>query len=274
MSSPNPDAGTTSVRSKKRWTGERGKLRVATEVLYCGIFYALYSAVRNSQGSHRGARNQAFTNAKRVIRWEKSLALYFERPAQQAFLGAKWFLQALNTWYGTAHFVVTFIAFAWCFSRRPDRYRRIRNTIGVMTACALVGFAFFPLMPPRLLPASYGFVDSLKTFGGPWSFDSGAVAQVSNQYAAMPSLHFGWSTWCTYTLWPWANNARSTAGRWVRRIALILYPASTLFTIVVTANHYVLDAAGGVVVFLIGRFAGHWLDRAAIIDRVRLRKVE
>lgn len=261
----------SSTRPKARWTGERGKLRVATEVLYCGAFYALYTVVRNSQGSNRGSKQQAFTNAERIIRWEKALAMYFERQAQEAFLGAKWLFQFLNTWYGTAHFIVTFIAFAWCFLRRPDRYRRVRNTIGVMTALALIGFAFFPLMPPRLLPLSYGYVDSLKTFGGPWSFESGPVAKVSNQYAAMPSLHFGWSTWCTYTLWPWAQNARTGARRWIRFALLVAYPFVTLFAIVVTANHYVLDAAGGLVVFAIGLWVGKWIDRAAVIDRVRLR---
>jgi PAP2 superfamily len=261
----------SSTRPKAQWTGERGKLRVATEVIYCGAFYALYTMIRNTQGSNRGSKQQAFTNAKRIIRWEKALSMYFERRAQTAFLDAKWLFQFLNTWYGTAHFIVTFAAFAWCFVRRPQRYRRVRNTIGVMTALALIGFAFFPLMPPRLLPASYGYVDSLKTFGGPWSFESGPVARVSNQYAAMPSLHFGWSTWCTYTLWPWAMTARSKAGQWFRGALLVLYPAVTLFAIVVTANHYVLDAAGGVVVFVIGLWVGKWIDRAAVIDRVRLR---
>ena len=255
------------------WSGERGKLRFSTEVLYCLGFYGLYWAVRNRQGSHRGSKNQAYTNALRVIRWEKPLALNFEHAAQKVFLGSKLFFQVLNTYYGSAHFIVTIVALIWCFSKRKDRYRRIRNALAVMTACALIGFAFFPLMPPRLLPSSYGYVDSLKVFGGPWSFDSGPAARVSNQYAAMPSLHFGWSSWCTYTLWPWASTAKSRFGRWLRRLFLVGYPLSTLFTIVVTANHYVLDAAGGAVVFAVGIVVGRWLDHAAIVDRLRMRKV-
>jgi PAP2 superfamily len=257
-------------RPKARWTGERGRLLWWTEIIYCGAFYGAYSAVRNLQGSNRNSTEQAFTNAQRIVRWEKLLGIYVERPMQQAFIGARWLFQSLNTWYGTAHFVVTFVAFAWCFVRRPDRYRRIRNTIGIMTAAALIGFAFFPLMPPRLLPASYGYVDSLKIFGGPWSFDSGPMAKVSNQFAAMPSLHFGWSSWCVYSLWPWAESGVGRR-RWFRRIVLLLYPLSTLFTIVVTANHYILDAAGGFAAFLFGVYAGNWLDRAAVVDRIRLR---
>lgn len=260
-----------STSTKARWTGERGRLLWWTEILYCGVFYIAYSWVRNQQGSNRGAEQQAFTNAKRVIRWEEALGLYIEKPIQAAFLGADSLLKVLNTWYGTAHFVVTFTGFAWCFIRRPERYRRIRNTIGVMTGLALIGFAFFPLMPPRLLPASYGYVDSLKAFGGPWSFDSGAAAMVSNQYAAMPSLHFGWSSWCVYSLWPWAMTARSRVGRWARAMLLLLYPMSTLFTIVVTANHYILDAVGGALAFAVAVVAGKWLDRAALIDRARMR---
>ena len=130
---------------------------------------------------------------------------------------------------------------------------------------ALIGFAFFPLMPPRLLPTSYGFVDTLHVFGGPWSFDSGPVAKASNQYAAMPSLHFGWASWCTATFWPWATTR-------CRRVLLVLYPFVTLFAIVVTANHYSLDALGGFVTFLIGSWLGLQLVRLDPVGRSRRRK--
>ena len=250
------------------WTGRRGKLHIWSEVVYIVAFYSIYSLIRNTQGSGRDAHGQAFTNAERVIRWEKSLHLFHEEPWQARFLGMDWLMKLLNTWYGTAHFFVTIVALVWAFKRMPARYRSVRNALGFATATALIGFAFFPLTPPRLLPSSYNFVDTLKVYGGPWSFDSGAVAKMSNQYAAMPSLHFGWSSWVVYALWPWA---RTGAQRLAKTVLLLLYPLSTLFTIVVTGNHYILDAAGGFAVFAAGIVLGRLLDRAAVVDRVRLR---
>ena len=241
------------------------RLRFWHEVVYIGLFYGLYWIVRNLHGSARDARNQAFTNAKRVIRVEELFGIWHEESIQEPFLRSKVFIQFLNTWYGVAHFVVTIAALVWCFRAMPERYRLARNGLAFVTALALIGFAFFPLMPPRLLPASYGFVDTLKVFGGPWSFESGPVAKASNQYAAMPSLHFGWASWCTATFWPWATTT-------ARKALIVFYPVLTLFAIVVTANHYSLDALGGFVTFVIGAWLGLKLVRADVIERVRARR--
>jgi len=176
------------------------------------------------------------------------------------FLHWKVFLQFWDVYYGTFHFIVTIFALVWLFKRMPERYPQWRNTLACTTALALVGFAFFPLMPPRLLPEHYGFVDTLQRFGGLWSFDSGTMQKISNQYAAMPSLHFAWSSWSALVLLP---GVRKPA----LRALLIVYPFVTLFAIVVTANHYWLDAAGGAFVLTVGytvaRFATPYLSTRA-----------
>jgi hypothetical protein len=100
-------------------------------------------------------------------------------------------------------------------------------------------------MPPRLLPSSYGFVDTLDKIGGLWSFDSGAMAKVSNQYAAMPSVHCAWAGWCACALVPRVKHL------WAKVLAA-LYPLGTVTVIVLTANHYFLDAVGGLIVFCAG----------------------
>jgi hypothetical protein len=161
----------------------------------------------------------------------------------------------MNTYYGTAHFIVTIAAFVWCYKVLPHRYRSVRNGFAFMMAIALLGYFTIPLMPPRLMPASYGFVDTMKEFGSPWNFESGPVSKLSNQYAAMPSMHFGWATWVVVTFWPWAR------GRRVRTALLVFYPLLTLFCIVVTGNHYFLDAIGGMVVWGVGMKLGERLDR-------------
>ncbi|HYF46484.1 MAG TPA: phosphatase PAP2 family protein, partial [Acidimicrobiales bacterium] len=98
-------------------------------------------------------------------------------------------------------------------------------------------------------------IDTLARYGGLWSFDSGAMERISNQYAAMPSLHFAWSTWTFLVLFPHLRHAAS-------RLAIAAYPWLTLFAIIVTANHYWLDAVGGAVV--LGAGVGlSWLLRWA-----------
>jgi hypothetical protein len=100
----------------------------------------------------------------------------------------------------------------------------------------------------------WGFVDTLADFGGPWSFDSETMASISNQYAAMPSLHIGWSTWCAIAVWPLLRR------KWVKALVL-LYPATTLFCIVVTGNHFWFDGIGGLLAFGTGSLIGWGLYR-------------
>jgi PAP2 superfamily len=234
-------------------------------VLYVAAFYVLYSAVRNLFGSEGGsvahARDVAFGHARAVVDVERAVHLFFEERLQDWVLSlpAHGGIVAWNVYYGTAHFVVTAGALLLLFFRAPDRYRLWRTTLGATTAIALVGYASYSLMPPRLLDdcgvfgacADYGFVDTLARFGGLWSFDSGALKSVSNQYAAMPSMHMGWSLWCALVLYPMAGR------RWLRALA-VAYPAVTLACIVVTGNHYWLDAVAGAACLA----AGWWVATA------------
>lgn len=227
-------------------------LRWWMEILITLGFYVIYSAVRNQFGSALGgdALTRAFDNADLVIDIEQALGLYHEEWIQARFIDIEPFIVFWNVFYGTFHFAVTLFAMAYLFLRYPARYMFMRSTLAATTTVALVGFAFFPLMPPRLLGACepqtvYGacqtgntYVDTLVDPGGLWSFESGTMESISNQYAAMPSLHIAWATWCALALFP-VLRRRSA------RIAIAIYPLTTLFAIIVTANHYWIDAIGG-----------------------------
>ncbi|MEM8621800.1 MAG: phosphatase PAP2 family protein, partial [Actinomycetota bacterium] len=80
------------------------------------------------------------------------------------------------------------------------------------------------------------------------------VAAISNQYAAMPSMHIGWATWCAIAVWPLLRR------RWAKGL-LLLYPAATLFCIVVTANHFWIDGVGGLLAFGLGALIGWGMHR-------------
>jgi hypothetical protein len=223
-------------------------LRWWREVALVAAFYAVYSLVRNAFGSAAISPDDAFANAVGVLRFERALGLDFEYALQQFFLTWPWVVRAANVFYGTFHFVVTAGVLVWLFARHPRVYRRWRTTLGLLTALALIGYSAFPLMPPRLLGAfgpfggrslAFRFVDALETVGGLWSFESDVMARLSNQYAAMPSLHVAWAVWCALAVVP---RVRS---RPVRSLFLA-YPLLTLFSVIVTGNHYWLDGAVGV----------------------------
>lgn len=245
------------------------------EVLYVAAFYAAYSLVRNLFGSAAVSPEEALTNALRVVDAERFFGLYHEETIQGwfvssgaggvtfAFSGAQLLVQLWNVLYGTLHFVVTAGVLIWLYLHPGTDYSRWRNTLAFMTGFALIVYALFPLMPPRLLPdcgvygaclAQYAYVDTLADVGGLWSFDSGAVQSISNQYAAMPSLHFAWAMWVFLAL------RRSVAYPW-GRAAIALYPLLTLWVIVVTANHFWLDALGGLAILGAGYAAARFVAR-------------
>lgn len=227
------------------------------EVFLSVVFYVVYSVVRNQFGSALGPsmRRQAYENALDIIALERSLRLYFEQQVQQFFLDLEWFIIFWNVFYGSFHFLVTIFVMVWLFLRVPQRYVFMRSTLAITTTTALIGFAVYPLMPPRLLSncvSKYGdcspghnYVDTLVEYGALWSFESGTMEAISNQYAAMPSLHIAWALWATISLVP-VLQKRST------RLIMLAYPLLTLFSIVVTANHFWIDAVGGIAIVALG----------------------
>ncbi|MEE3275992.1 MAG: phosphatase PAP2 family protein [Actinomycetota bacterium] len=234
------------------------------EALLVLAFYVVYSWSRNQFGSASVEPSEAQRNALSIIDLEKALGLFQELRIQEWFLDATAFIQFWNLFYGTAHFGVTILALVWLYRRFPVLYPRWRSSLLCTTGLALIGFSLFPLMPPRLLVdcgefggclATYPFVDTLSEVGGLWSFDSGTMQKVSNQYAAMPSLHFAWAMWCTLALLPVLRSQFT-------RALLVAYPFAPLFAVIVTGNHYWLDAIGGVAVLGAGVLLGRTLADA------------
>jgi len=214
-------------------------------------FYFLYSLIRNASEGDTAA---AFDHARQVIRWEQAVGLYVEETLQDWALLLRPLVVALNYLYGSLHFVVTGATLIYLYRRSSEHYRLWRNTLAVTTALALIGFVLWPLMPPRLLPEGYGFVDTLRIYPTFWSFQSSTMNDISNQYAAMPSLHFAWALLCACAL---IGRVKHT---WSRAL-VILYPTVTFAAIVLTGNHFVLDAVAGAAVFGAGFVVARLLAR-------------
>lgn len=240
------------------------------EVLIIAVFYGFYTLVRDIRGNKPVSVFQAFTNARRVIHVERWFGIFHEEQVQHFFLPDTWLIKLCDDFYGTLHFIASICVLLLLFFVFPHRYRLWRNTLALITGLALIGFMFFPLMPPRLLPPGYHFVDTLKVVGGLWNFSSGPVNDVSNQYAAMPSLHTAWSTWCAAAVFPLIRP------RW-GRVLVVLYPAITIFAITVTANHFFADAIAGLALvgfsYLLARPLTRFLDERTS-SRPRAERVE
>jgi hypothetical protein len=204
------------------------------ELLFIGICYELYSLVRNAVPEHERA---AFTRAGELLSLERRLHIGVEQ-AVNAFVASRDALAYVcNYYYATLHFVVTIGVMVWLYRRHSLRYRSLRTVLLATNVIALAGFWAYSLAPPRML-GDDGFVDTVVSFHTWGSWGSSGIDSASNQFAAMPSLHIGWALWCAIVV------ARLARRRWVR-IAAALYPLATLFVIVGTANHFVLDAVGG-----------------------------
>ncbi|MFF8313066.1 phosphatase PAP2 family protein [Streptomyces lydicus] len=209
--------------------------RLWFEILLIAVSYWTYSMIRNAVPEQR---MKALRNADWIWQAEHSLGIAVEHTVNHAVNSVTWLIVSMNYYYATLHFIVTIGVLVWLYRWHPGRYAAARLALFATTGIALIGYYFYPLAPPRLMPDG-GFIDTLVDHGTWGSMASGNLASMSNQYAAMPSMHIGWSLWCGITI---ALLARPL---WCRVLGL-LYPTTTLLVIVSTANHFWLDAVGGV----------------------------
>lgn len=216
---------------RQRWATAR-RPRIWEELLFVAIAYELYSLIRNAVPTKSA---NAFANAYAVLGLERGLHLDFEPVLNTAMSGVHWLSLAAAYWYATMHFVVTIGVLVWLWKVHPLRYRATRSVLMITNLVALAGFWIYPLAPPRMLP---GFVDTVAQDHIWGSYSSAGMASASNQFAAMPSMHVGWSLWCGIVILTLSRR------RWVKVLGA-LYPLITLTVIIGTANHYFLDAVGG-----------------------------
>ncbi|MFE1312932.1 phosphatase PAP2 family protein [Streptomyces sp. NPDC058755] len=215
-------------------------------LLVAGLFL-VYKLGRQLATGHTA---DAFHNAHRVWDLERAVHLPHETAVQSALLHGDALVHLANTYYATVHFPATLAFLVWLYLRRPAHYVWARRVLAVVTSAALVLPFVFPLAPPRMLTGT-GLVDTARIYGpsvyGPPSSD-----HLSNQFAAMPSLHFGWALMVAIGLIaatrPPASHHHPNRGaarrsiRPSRRWLWLLHPVITLLVIVGTANHYWLDA--------------------------------
>jgi hypothetical protein len=235
-----------------------------TELPLILVVYAAYSCARLLA---RGDTGTATENGLAILRLERALLLNAEEPLNDLFTQQAAFGVPGAFAYAALHYLVTPVVLVWLFRSRPVQYRLMRTWLMVSTLLGLVGFTLLPTTPPRLLNDGYGFVDSLAQYSGYgwWSDAASApsgLGDMTNQYAAMPSLHVGWALWCGVALWRYGRPSAL-----LRATTAVGYPLITTLVVMGTANHYLLDALGGVLVMGIGLLLARPAMR--LVDRLR-----
>jgi hypothetical protein len=211
------------------------KRRLAAEVVGCARAYMIYDRLRDlAQGSSTTAQR----DAAHVVAVERVLGLFHEARLQSVVVRHRLVTQLADGYYGWIHFAVPIVVAVFLLWKGGHlNWVRWRSTFFLMCALGLAGFWLFPVAPPRFLPSHFGFVDTMTTIGGP-GIRPQSASDVGNAYAAMPSLHAGWSLWSACVVWS------MTRDRLLRGISA-LHVVLTTLVIMLTANHYLLDAVAG-----------------------------
>jgi PAP2 superfamily len=211
-----------------------------------------YEAVRGiSEGD--AARATAQANGQAVIDLEKGLHTFFEPGLQKIFIDHRWIIDFANFMYMNSHFVVTTAFLIWLYLFRNSSFYFVRNMFMVAMGLAVVGYALVPTMPPRLFPEEH-FVDTITSYAQV-NHDSGLVKLFINPYAAIPSMHVAFSTMIGVT---GVLISRHT----VTRVLWAFYPVLVFWVVVVTANHFWIDGAAGLLVASLAAVSAWQLGRA------------
>ncbi len=139
------------------------------ELALIALFYTAYTLTRLVLNG--GGTAAAFSNADRILAFERALELDVELGLNRWLLQEPWLARAANYYYGIAHFAVTLAIVVWLYRYRPQDYRWLRTALMAATAVALIGYWLYPLAPPRFLPDE-GFVDPVQALGS-WGLYSG-----------------------------------------------------------------------------------------------------
>ncbi|MFN8131868.1 MAG: phosphatase PAP2 family protein [Solirubrobacteraceae bacterium] len=200
------------------------------------LFAGAYYGYRFVRGAIDGQAAAAFQNARDIISIERSLHLFVE-PSVQAWATSRDAVISFASWmYMNSHFTMTIATLVFIYLFRNSSFYFVRNMFMVAMGLALVGYLVFPTAPPRMLP-EWGFTDSVSSFTG-IPQDSVTVNALFNPFAAVPSMHVGFSLMLGGSM-----------ARLVKpvplKVAWALYPLVVSFVVIATGNHYWLDALLG-----------------------------
>jgi len=216
----------------------------------------IYFVLRGQAG---GDQELAMRVTAYLIEFERRTYTFWEPSIQQASLQAHWIQELANFIYAYLHFPVLAAVGIWLWFKRRADFLFMRSVMFISMVFGLAFYYFLPAAPPRLLElhgTDLGFVDTV--FGGNTSVSYAQPSYLLNEYAAIPSFHFGWIALASAAIWV------NTKNRTWRGIAVFLSVIMT-WAIVASANHFSIDMAlGGIIVSIswaLARYQERWARR-------------
>lgn len=220
--------------------------RAAFEIMLCLAAGLIYIGIRSLTA---GSAHTALANAARLIRFEQAMNIAWEESLQAVVI-SNFALVALVNWiYIWGHWPVIIATAILLFRFRPGQYRMLRNSILISAAIGFLCFTFFPVAPPRY--ATPELVDTVTEYS--YSYRAFQPPSLTNQYAAFPSLHFGWNLLIGIAIWLATTNI-------ILRSVAVIQTVLMAAAVVMTANHFVIDVVFGLIVVLVGLAAHMAID--------------
>jgi hypothetical protein len=219
--------------------------RALVELGAMAMLAVIYNTVRAGGGTDKAL---AMAHARDVVRLEGAIFRHLELNLDHWIVTVPVLAVAACYFYALMHYVMTPTILVLSRRRGGWQYWRGYWALVVGSGIALVVYANWPLAPPRLMP-ELGTIDVMQHFAGAgWWGDAASaprgLGDATNQFAAMPSLHFGWSLWSAIQMWGFGGR------RW--RTAAVAYPTLQAIVVLATANHFLLDVIGGATCILLG----------------------
>ena len=188
-----------------------------------------------------GRAGEAMVRGFNVIDLEQRLHIYWELEMQSWILDHYWMIKVMNGLYFWGHMPLIIVTAGWLYARHRPAYRLARNAFLASGAIGVVIYWVFPVAPPRLIPFG-GFIDTMAAFDRV-GYNAQETQAFVNEFAAIPSLHFGWSLLLGVIV---AYEGKRPAF-WVLGA---IWPIAMFFSVIMTGNHFILDTvAGGIVSF-------------------------
>lgn len=244
-----------SVAPVRAGTGAVVWVGALRELVLIALLYVAYSGVRLLADTQVPA---AVDRATSLLHVERFLRLDVEGALNQVIAQTTWLGVGMSYWYSVLHYIVTPAVLTWMFWRHRDAYPRVRNALVLASAAALLGYLLVPMAPPRLMASGYVDVLAQTAQYGWWSDHASApvgLDGLTNEFAAMPSLHVGWAVWVAWTV-------AARTGRWGRALS-IGYAVGTTVVVIGTGNHWLLDAVAGAVLMWVAIVVTGRVDRRA-----------
>ncbi|MCE7927595.1 MAG: inositol phosphorylceramide synthase [Chloroflexi bacterium CFX7] len=245
-----PAASRSAARERTAWLWRSTQRIGLHEVVVVVVSFLIYFVIR---GLVVGRAGEAMVRGIRLIELEQRLGIYWELEMQSWILDSYWLIKAMNWVYFWGHMPLVIVFAVWLWVWHRHTYTLVRNAFLASGAIGVVVYWLYPVAPPRLIPFA-GFMDTMAMFDRV-GYNAQETKGLVNQFAAVPSLHFGWSMLLGLAV-AWVGKRPLL---WVFGIA---WPVAMFFAVVMTGNHFILDAVIGGAVSFAGLGIAIGLERA------------